>query len=84
MNAGRASCGILCRMLFIEFHRRRGLSEFSEITSAKYFDLASVIILLHVFVLPGKINVFQHGGDSERSRPQCPKNAHNLTLRQMS
>ena len=36
-----------CRMLFIEFHRQRGLSEFSEITSAKYFDLAFVIILLH-------------------------------------
>ena len=27
--------------------RRRGLPEFSEITSAKYFDLAFVIILLH-------------------------------------
>ena len=38
------------RMLFIEFQRRRGLSEFSAITSgssAKYFDLAFVIILLH-------------------------------------
>ena len=27
---------------FIAFHRRRGLSEISEITSAKYFDLAFV------------------------------------------
>ena len=26
-------------MLFIEFHRRQGLSKFSEITSAKYFDI---------------------------------------------
>ena len=34
-------------MLFIEFHRLRGLSEFSEVTSAKYFCLAFVIILLH-------------------------------------
>ena len=47
VNSGRAGGGILCRMLFIEFHRRRGLSEYSEITSAKYFDLAFVIILLH-------------------------------------
>ena len=46
-NSGRAGGGILCRMFFIEFHRRRGLSKFSEITSAKYFDLAFVIILLH-------------------------------------
>ena len=28
MNSGRAGGGILCRMLFNEFHRRRGLSEF--------------------------------------------------------
>ena len=47
VNSGRASGGILCGMLSIELHRRRGLSEFSEITSAKYFDLAFVIILLH-------------------------------------
>ena len=47
MNSGRAGGEIPCRMLFIEFHRRRRLSEFSEITSAKYFDLALVIILLH-------------------------------------
>ena len=46
VNSCRAGGGMLCRMLFIEFHRRRGLSEFSEITSAKYFDLAFVIILL--------------------------------------
>ena len=38
VNSGRAGGGILCRMFFIKFHRRRGLSEFSEITSAKYFD----------------------------------------------
>ena len=38
LNTGRAGGGILCRMLFIELHRLRGLSEFSEITSAKYFD----------------------------------------------
>ena len=36
-------------MLFNEFHRRRGLSEFSKITPAKYFDLAFVIILLHMW-----------------------------------
>ena len=30
------------------FHRRRELSEFSEITSAENFDLAFVIILLHI------------------------------------
>ena len=36
-------------MLFIEFHRRRGLSEFSKIAPAKYFDLAFVIILLHMW-----------------------------------
>ena len=35
-------------MLFIEFQRRRGLSEFSAMTSAKYFDLAFVIIVLHL------------------------------------
>ena len=38
VNSGRAGGGILCTMLFIEFQRRRGLSEFSAITSAKYFD----------------------------------------------
>ena len=47
VNSGRAGGGILCRMLYIEFQRQRGLSEFSAITSAKYFDLAFVIILLH-------------------------------------
>ena len=47
VNSGRAGGGIICRMLFIEFHRRRGLSELSEITSAEYYDLAFVIILLH-------------------------------------
>ena len=47
VNSGRASGGILCRMLYIELHRQRGLSEFSDITSAKYFDLAFVIILVH-------------------------------------
>ena len=47
VNSGRAGGEILCRMFFIEFHRRRGLSEFSEITSAKYFYSAFVIILLH-------------------------------------
>ena len=31
VNSGRAGGGILCRMLFIEFHRRRGSSEFSLI-----------------------------------------------------
>ena len=31
----------------IYFHRRRVLSEFSEITSDKYLDLSLVIILLH-------------------------------------
>ena len=30
-----------------DFDDERGLSEFSEITSAEYFDLAFVIILLH-------------------------------------
>ena len=34
VNSGRAGGGILCRMLLIQFHRRWGLSEFSEITSA--------------------------------------------------
>ena len=34
VNSGRAGGGILCRMLFIKFQRRRGLSEFSAITSA--------------------------------------------------
>ena len=47
VNSGRAIGGILCRMLYIELHRQRGLSEFSDITSAKYFDLAFVIILVH-------------------------------------
>ena len=47
VNSGRAGGEILCRMLFIQFHRRRGLSEFSKITSAKYLYLAFVIILLH-------------------------------------
>ena len=47
VNSGRADGGILWRMLFMKFHRRRRLSEFSVITSAKYFDLAFVIILLH-------------------------------------
>ena len=51
VNSGRAGGGIICRMLFIEFQRRRGLSEFSAITSAKYFDLAFVIILLHRWLL---------------------------------
>ena len=36
VNSGRAGGGILCRMLFIEFQRRRGLSEFSAITSFYY------------------------------------------------
>ena len=45
VNSGRAGGRIQCRMLFIEFQRRRALSEFSAITSAKYFDF--VIILLH-------------------------------------
>ena len=40
VNSGRAGVGILCRMVFIELHRRRGLSEFHEIRSAKYFDFA--------------------------------------------
>ena len=47
VKSGRAGSGILCRILFIEFHRRQGLSKFSEITSAKYFDVSFVIILLH-------------------------------------
>ena len=46
LNSGRGGGGTLCRMLFIEFHR---LSVFSEITSAKCFDLAFVIILLHTW-----------------------------------
>ena len=39
-----------------------------------------------VFVLPLKINGFQHGGDWERSRPQGPKNVHNflMALRKIS
>ena len=49
VNSGRAGGGILCRMIFMELHRRRGLSEFSEIISAKYFDLAFVIILLYMW-----------------------------------
>ena len=47
VNSGRAGGGIPCRMLVIEFHKRQGLSEFSEIASAKYFDVAFVINLLH-------------------------------------
>ena len=47
VNSGGAGGGIICRMLLIDFHRRRGLPEFSEVASANYFDLASVIILLH-------------------------------------
>ena len=47
VNSGRAGGGILCRMLFIEFHRRRGLSNLFEIISAKYFVFAFVLILLH-------------------------------------
>ena len=47
VNSGREGGGIPCRMLFIELHTRRRLSKFSEITSAKYFDSAFVIILLH-------------------------------------
>ena len=47
VNSGIGGGRILCRMLLMEFHRREGLSEFFEITSAKYFDLAFVIILLH-------------------------------------
>ena len=36
VNSGRAGGGILRRMLFIiEFHRRRGLSELSEMPSTK-------------------------------------------------
>ena len=46
VNSGRAGGGILCRMLFIEFQRRRGLSEFSEITSAEYFDFESSMELV--------------------------------------
>ena len=39
-----------------------------------------------VFVLPRKSNVFQHGGDWERSRPQGTKNVHSflMTVRNMS
>ena len=33
VNSGKAGVGIICRMLFIDFHRRRGLSELSEITA---------------------------------------------------
>ena len=33
-----------------------------------------------VFVLPEKINVFQHGGDRERCRPQASKNVHNVLI----
>ena len=47
VNSGGEGGEMLCRMFFIEFQRRRGLSEFSEITSAKYFYIAFVIILLH-------------------------------------
>ena len=47
VNSGGVGGGILCRMLFMEFPMRRGLSEFYEITSAKYCDLAFIIILLH-------------------------------------
>ena len=47
VSNGRTGGGILCRMLFIEFQRRRGLSEFSVITSDKYFDLAFATIVLH-------------------------------------
>ena len=45
VNSGRASDRILLRMLFMEFHRRRRLSEFSEITSANIFRCAFVLIL---------------------------------------
>ena len=31
MNSATVGDGIMCRILLIEFHRRRGLSEFSEI-----------------------------------------------------
>ena len=47
VNSGRAVGGILCRMIFMELQRRRGLSEFSKIASAKHLDLAFVIIPLH-------------------------------------
>ena len=32
------------------------------------------------FVSPETINVFQHGGDWERSRSQGPKNVHNFLM----
>ena len=41
VNSGRVGGGILFR----KFHRRRGLFEFSEITSARYLDLTFVILL---------------------------------------
>ena len=33
-----------------------------------------------VIVVPEKINVIQHGGDEERSRPHVPKYVHNFLL----
>ena len=49
VNSGRAGGGILCRLLFIELHRRRGLSHVFEITLDEYFDFAFVIILLYMW-----------------------------------
>ena len=42
--------------------------------------LSSLRSWIAVFLLPEKINVFQHGADWERSRPQGPKNVHNLLM----
>ena len=56
------------------------------IQTAPGYDAVSRGLWIAVFVLPGKSNVFQHGGGWERSRPQGPKNAQNflMTMRHMS
>ena len=48
VNSGIAGGGIQCRMLFMEFRRRRELSQSLEIASVKCFDLAFIIILMQI------------------------------------
>ena len=73
--------------MFTKFHGNR--LKIDGVVNEKHALLVSSVLMYSVgwmelaldwFVLPEKINVFQHGGDREQSRPQGLKYVHNFLM----
>ena len=73
--------------MFAKFHGNRLIID--PVINEKHALLVSFVLMYSVgwvelvvdwFIFPQKINVFQHGGDWERSRPQCLNNVHKFLM----